>query len=175
MPTMIFESPDGGTRKEVTAEAGTSVLDVAHTNGIEIEGACEGSMACSTCHVVVDEEGTLIAGRNPNINTGPNLYGIVGRTVGSVEDFRYSESLMEVGAEDGLGQAWNEEHFVGYVQDSQFDIDRWLLALWERDLDVAIYELPTIPGLVPRMSSGSLSGSTGAGFSCTLGTRSLIT
>jgi 2Fe-2S ferredoxin len=51
---MIFESPDGKTQKEVTAEAGTSVLDIAHANGIDIEGACEGSMACSTCHVVVD-------------------------------------------------------------------------------------------------------------------------
>ena len=54
MPTMVFESPDGQSRQEVTAEAGQSVLDIAHANGIEIEGACEGSMACSTCHIVVD-------------------------------------------------------------------------------------------------------------------------
>mgnify|MGYP000577089662 CR=1 FL=1 len=54
MPTMIFESPDGKSRKEVAADAGKSVLDIAHANGIEIEGACEGSMACSTCHVVID-------------------------------------------------------------------------------------------------------------------------
>ena len=70
---------------------------------------------CVACHVVVDEEGNTLAGRNAR--TGPNLYGVAGRQVGSVEDFRYSDSLMEVGAEDGLGQAWNEEHFVGYVQD----------------------------------------------------------
>ena len=36
------------------APAGLSLLDIAHRNDIDIEGACEGSMACSTCHVIVD-------------------------------------------------------------------------------------------------------------------------
>jgi 2Fe-2S ferredoxin len=33
-----------------------SVLDVAHRNSIDIEGSCEGCMACSTCHVIVDKD-----------------------------------------------------------------------------------------------------------------------
>ena len=33
---------------------GSSLLDVAHSNNIDLEGACEGSVACSTCHVIVD-------------------------------------------------------------------------------------------------------------------------
>lgn len=54
MPKMTFVFPDG---KEQTFDApnGISVLEVAHKNGIPLEGACEGSLACSTCHVVVDE------------------------------------------------------------------------------------------------------------------------
>jgi 2Fe-2S ferredoxin len=32
------------------------VLEIAHKHGIDLEGACEGSLACSTCHVVVDPE-----------------------------------------------------------------------------------------------------------------------
>ena len=52
MPKMTFIAPDG-TRKEVEAAEGLSVLEVAHRNKIELEGACEGSLACSTCHVVV--------------------------------------------------------------------------------------------------------------------------
>jgi 2Fe-2S ferredoxin len=44
----------GGVRKEVDAPLGFSVLDIAHRCGIDIEGACEGQMACSTCHVIVD-------------------------------------------------------------------------------------------------------------------------
>jgi 2Fe-2S ferredoxin len=53
MPKMVFIEKDG-TRKEVDAPLGLSVLEIAHRNHIPIEGACEGSLACSTCHVVVD-------------------------------------------------------------------------------------------------------------------------
>ena len=55
MPKMIFLERDG-TRREVDAPLGLSVLEIAHKNGIDIEGACEGSLACSTCHVIVDPE-----------------------------------------------------------------------------------------------------------------------
>jgi 2Fe-2S ferredoxin len=43
-----------GTAREVDAPAGLSVLEVAHKHGVDIEGACEGSLACSTCHVIID-------------------------------------------------------------------------------------------------------------------------
>jgi ferredoxin, 2Fe-2S len=53
MPKMIFIERDG-TRREVEAALGLSVLEIAHRHGVDIEGACEGSLACSTCHVIVD-------------------------------------------------------------------------------------------------------------------------
>lgn len=40
--------------KTVDAQIGLSLLEVAHQNKIDLEGACEGSLACSTCHVIVD-------------------------------------------------------------------------------------------------------------------------
>ena len=55
MPKMTFINPDG-TRLEVDAPVGLSVLEIAHRNNLNLEGACEGSLACSTCHVVVDKE-----------------------------------------------------------------------------------------------------------------------
>jgi 2Fe-2S ferredoxin len=55
MPKMIFIERDG-TRREVEAPLGLSVLEIAHQHGIDIEGACEGSLACSTCHVIVDPD-----------------------------------------------------------------------------------------------------------------------
>ena len=55
MAKMVFIQRDGG-RKEVEAPIGQSVLEIAHRNNIDIEGACEGSLACSTCHVIVDGE-----------------------------------------------------------------------------------------------------------------------
>jgi 2Fe-2S ferredoxin len=53
-PKMTFIEPNG-TRREVDAPISHSVLEIAHDNKIDIEGACEGSMACSTCHVIVDQ------------------------------------------------------------------------------------------------------------------------
>jgi len=55
MPKMTFILPNG-ERKEVEGKEGESVLELAHENGIDLEGACEGSLACSTCHVIVDPE-----------------------------------------------------------------------------------------------------------------------
>jgi len=55
MPRMVFIERDGA-RREVDAPLGLSVLEIAHKNDIDIEGACEGSLACSTCHVIVDTD-----------------------------------------------------------------------------------------------------------------------
>lgn len=55
MARIIFVEPDG-TRREVGAPEGHSLLQIAWDNNIDIEGACEGAMACSTCHVIVAAE-----------------------------------------------------------------------------------------------------------------------
>jgi 2Fe-2S ferredoxin len=55
MPKMTFIERNG-VRREVEAANGLSVLEIAHRHGIDIEGACEGSLACSTCHVIVEPE-----------------------------------------------------------------------------------------------------------------------
>ncbi|MBI4184677.1 MAG: 2Fe-2S iron-sulfur cluster binding domain-containing protein [Proteobacteria bacterium] len=54
MPRMTFIDPKTGERREVDAPLGLSVLEIAHRHGVDIEGACEGSLACSTCHVIVE-------------------------------------------------------------------------------------------------------------------------
>ncbi len=55
MPKMTFIERDG-TRRAVDAPNGLSVLEIAHMHGVDIEGACEGSLACSTCHVIVEAD-----------------------------------------------------------------------------------------------------------------------
>lgn len=45
-----------GSMKTVQAEVGLSVLEIAHKNKIDLEGACEGSLACSTCHIILEQE-----------------------------------------------------------------------------------------------------------------------
>jgi 2Fe-2S ferredoxin len=55
MPKVTFIERDG-TKREFDVPVGLSLLEIAHKHGIDIEGACEGSLACSTCHVIVDPE-----------------------------------------------------------------------------------------------------------------------
>jgi 2Fe-2S ferredoxin len=55
MPRIVFVDK-GGNRRPVEAAVGMSLLDVALANGIDIEGACEGCLSCTTCHVIVEEE-----------------------------------------------------------------------------------------------------------------------
>ena len=55
MPRMVFIERDG-KRKEVEAPLGLSLLEIAHRNKVDLEGACEGSLSCSTCHVIVEPE-----------------------------------------------------------------------------------------------------------------------
>ena len=50
-----FHKPDGTLDKEIEAKAGQRLLDIAWAAGQPLEGACEGVMACSTCHVIVDK------------------------------------------------------------------------------------------------------------------------
>ncbi len=67
---------------------------------------------CKSCHMIVSDSGEDIVkgGR-----TGPNMYGLMGRVPGSVEDFRYGDDLVAAGAM--FPDGWNEEMFVAYVQD----------------------------------------------------------
>jgi len=55
MPRVTFIEPSGA-RREIDAQAGDTLLTIAHANKVAIEGACEGVMACSTCHVIVEPE-----------------------------------------------------------------------------------------------------------------------
>ena len=83
----------------------------AQTSGDPAAGE-EAFGQCITCHVVQNDEGEVVAGRNAK--TGPNLYGVALRQYGSIEDFRYSDSMLEAGE---AGNVWTEANFIPYVQD----------------------------------------------------------
>ncbi|XLR28583.1 hypothetical protein HN51_041919 [Arachis hypogaea] len=50
--SVTFVDKDG-EEQHIRVPVGMSMLEAAHENDIELEGACEGSLACSTCHVIV--------------------------------------------------------------------------------------------------------------------------
>ncbi len=82
-------------------------------DGHETGDADKGKKAfnkCKSCHMIEDGEGNKIVkgGR-----TGPNLYGVIGRTIAS-EDFKYGASLAAVGE---TGAVWGFDNFTAYVMD----------------------------------------------------------
>ena len=54
MVTLTFIDRDGDTIK-VSAKVGDALLDVAKENDIDLEGACGGTLSCSTCHLIFDK------------------------------------------------------------------------------------------------------------------------
>ena len=71
----------------------------------------KGFKKCKSCHMIVSDSGESIVKGG---KTGPNLYGIAGRTAGTYEGFKYGDSIVAAG-ENGL--VWDEETFVAYSQD----------------------------------------------------------
>ena len=71
----------------------------------------KGFKKCKSCHTIVsDTDETIIKGGK----TGPNLWGVIGRTAGTYEGFKYGKDLVAAG-EGGL--VWDLESFVGYTAD----------------------------------------------------------
>jgi len=66
---------------------------------------------CKACHMIQSPDGEMIV-RGGRV--GPNLYGVIGRTAGSVEDYRYSKDHAAL-AEEGV--VWDEENIVEYMTD----------------------------------------------------------
>jgi ferredoxin-2, mitochondrial len=52
---LLWSCLRSGLRTETEAVVGETLLSVAHRTGVDLEGACEGSCACSTCHVILEE------------------------------------------------------------------------------------------------------------------------
>lgn len=66
---------------------------------------------CKACHSIIGADGTEI---QKGGKTGPNLFGVVGRPVASVADFKYGESILAAGA---AGKVWDEASLAAYVAD----------------------------------------------------------
>ncbi len=65
---------------------------------------------CKSCHMIVADDGTEIVKGG---KTGPNLYGVIGRTAGTA-DFRYGDDLVAAGE---AGLVWDEANLAEYAKD----------------------------------------------------------
>ena len=55
MPKIMFHK-ENGTRTEIEVQPGQTLLEVAREHDIDIEGTCEGNLACATCHLIIDKD-----------------------------------------------------------------------------------------------------------------------
>ena len=55
MTLVRFLAADGRLSCEVEAPVGARLLDVAQQADQPLEGTCDGQLACSTCHLVIDQ------------------------------------------------------------------------------------------------------------------------
>lgn len=56
MINVTFTDEKDGSVQTVQAPVGENLMEVAHRNDIDLEGACEGSLACSTCHIIIESQ-----------------------------------------------------------------------------------------------------------------------
>ena len=66
---------------------------------------------CKACHSIVKDDGTAVVKGG---KTGPNLFGVIGRTAGTAADFKYGDSIVAAGA---AGLVWDEALIATYVAD----------------------------------------------------------
>ena len=77
----------------------------------DAEAGAKAFNKCKACHMIVADDGTVILKGG---KTGPNLYGIIGKTAGTQDGFRYGDALVAAGA---AGLVWDDVTFVSYVED----------------------------------------------------------
>ena len=104
------EVPDGGAAKQISDTKTESVEEVDISALLALGDIAHGEKVfkkCTACHVI--EKG----GAN---KIGPALYGVLGRKIASIEDYKYSQALTEYGKE------WNFEEMNGYLRKPQAHI-----------------------------------------------------
>jgi cytochrome c len=74
---------------------------------------------CKSCHAISSAEETIVKGGK----TGPNLFGVIGRTAGTVEDFKYGADLVKAGE---AGLVWDEASLAAYIEDPKAFLQEYL-------------------------------------------------
>jgi cytochrome c len=66
---------------------------------------------CKACHAITATDGTEVVKGG---KTGPNLFGVIGRQIGSYPDFKYGDSIVAAGADASV---WDEASLAAYLVD----------------------------------------------------------
>ncbi|MBL6428760.1 MULTISPECIES: cytochrome C [Maritimibacter] len=74
---------------------------------------------CKSCHAISSADEDIVKGGR----TGPNLYGVIGRTAGSYEDFNYGDDIVAAGE---AGLVWDTTNMVEYLADPKAFLQAYL-------------------------------------------------
>ncbi|EEW25490.1 c-type cytochrome [Rhodobacter ferrooxidans] len=85
-------------------------LPLAAETGDAVAGAAQ-FIRCKACHAIVTDDGTVV---QKGGKTGPNLYGMIGRPVAAMPDFRYSPGFKAAGS---AGRVWDAANLAAYLAD----------------------------------------------------------
>ena len=97
------------TRSLTFAAALIAVAAPAFADGDAAKGEKE-FRKCKSCHSIASASEDIVKGGK----TGPNLYGVIGRTAGTAEGFKYGDDIKKLGE---TGFTWEEDALAEYVQD----------------------------------------------------------
>ena len=79
----------------------------------DVEAGAKDWKKCKACHSIIDAAGETI---EKGGKTGPNLFGVVGRTAGTYPDFKYTDEMVALG-EGGL--VWTPEEMAKYIPNAK--------------------------------------------------------
>ncbi|WP_375175492.1 c-type cytochrome [Pseudooceanicola sp.] len=74
---------------------------------------------CKSCHAIASADETIVKGGK----TGPNLYGVIGRTAGTAEDYKYGADIVKAGE---AGLVWDETSLAAYIEDPRAFLQDYL-------------------------------------------------
>lgn len=95
----------------VTISLTTALVTGPALAGGDAEAGAKEFGKCKACHAITADDGTVIVKGG---KVGPNLYGIIGRTAGTLAAFNYGDAMIAAGAK---GLVWDEAQLSTYIQD----------------------------------------------------------
>lgn len=98
-------------RRLILSIAAASALSAGAAKAADPSAGESDFKRCKACHAITAADGTAI---QKGGKTGPDLFGVIGRTVGALEDFSYGPSLIAAGE---AGIVWDEENLAEYIAD----------------------------------------------------------
>ncbi|EAQ12174.1 cytochrome c [Maritimibacter alkaliphilus HTCC2654] len=107
------------TTAAILTLSGAAAFAESHAVMVDAEAGEGDFRKCKSCHAISSADEDIVKGGR----TGPNLYGVIGRTAGSYEDFNYGDDIVAAGE---AGLVWDTTNMVEYLADPKAFLQAYL-------------------------------------------------